>query len=98
MSDYDTDILAWSERQSALLRRHFHPHVHCLISGGGVSGDGSTWHPARRTFLLPIKALAKLVRGKLRALLQRKRPDLVIPDAVWRQDWILHVTAWGNGE
>src|SRR3954469_4530210 len=76
----------------------FHPHVHCLVSGGGVSGDGSTWHPARRTFLLPIKALAKLVRGKLRALLQRKRPDLVIPDAVWRQDWILHVTAWGNGE
>src|SRR3954470_17809325 len=46
----------------------FHPHVHCLVSGGGVSGDGSTWHPARRTFLLPIKALAKLVRGKLRAL------------------------------
>jgi hypothetical protein len=76
----------------------FHPHVHCLVSGGGISGDGSTWHPARRTFLLPIKALAKLVRGKLRALLQRKRPDLVIPDAVWRQDWILHVTAWGNGE
>ena len=38
------------------------------------------------------------MRGKFRALLRRKRPDLVIPDAVWRIPWILHVTAWGNGE
>ena len=38
------------------------------------------------------------MRGKFRALLRRKCPDLVIPDAVWRVPWILHVTAWGNGE
>ena len=76
----------------------FHPHVHCLVSGGGISEDGTTWHPARRTFLLPVKALARLVRGKFRALLRRKHPDLVIPDAVWRKPWILHVTAWGRGE
>lgn len=75
-----------------------HPHVHCLVSGGGISEDASNWHPARRKFLLPIKALAKLVRGKFRALLQRKCPDLAIPDAVWRKPWILHVTAWGSGE
>jgi hypothetical protein len=75
-----------------------HPHVHCLVSGGGISEDASTWHPARRNFLVPIKALARLVRGKFRALLQRKCPDLGIPDAVWRTPWILHVTAWGTGE
>ncbi len=75
-----------------------HPHVHCLVSGGGISEDATTWHPARRKFLMPIKALAKLVRGKFRALLQRKCPDLVIPEAVWQRPWILHVTAWGNGE
>ncbi len=75
-----------------------HPHVHCLASGGGISEDATTWHPARRKFLVPIKALAKLVRGKFRALLLRKCPDLVIPDAVWRIPWILHVTAWGTGE
>ncbi len=77
---------------------NFHPHVHCLVSGGGISGDANTWHSARRKFLLPIKALAKLVRGKFRALLHRKRPDLVIAEAIWRVPWILHVTAWGNGE
>src|SRR5450432_388999 len=77
---------------------NLHPHVHCLVSGGGISEDASTWHPARRKFLLPIKALAKLVRDKFRALLQRKLPKLAIPDAVWRNDWILQVTARGNGE
>jgi Putative transposase len=77
---------------------NLHPHVHCLVSGGGISEDASTWHPARRKFLLPIEALARLVRGKFRALLHRKRPDLVIPDAACRTRWILHVTAWGTGE
>ncbi|HEY0422995.1 MAG TPA: IS91 family transposase [Rhodopila sp.] len=76
----------------------FHPHVHCLVSGGGISEDGNTWHPARRNFLVPIKALAKLVRGKFRALLRQKCLDLVMPEAVWDRPWILHVTAWGNGE
>src|ERR1017187_851326 len=75
-----------------------HPHVHCLVSGGGISEDASTWHPARRNFLVPIKALAKLVRGKFRAMLRQTCPDLIIPDVVWRKRWILHVTAWGNGE
>jgi putative transposase/transposase-like zinc-binding protein len=77
---------------------NLHPHVHCLVSGGGISKDASTWHPARQNFLLPIKALAKLVRGKFHTLLQRKCPDLVVPDVVWQVPWILHVTAWGNGE
>src|SRR3954462_2690860 len=77
---------------------HFHPHVHCLVSGGGISEDGDTWHPARRTFLLPIKALAKLVRGQFRALLRQKCPDLVVPDAGWQKPGILHVRARGNGE
>ena len=77
---------------------NLHPHVHCLVSGGGISGDATTWHPARRNFLLPNKALAKLVRGKFCALLRSKRPDLVLPDAAWRKNWILHVSTRGNGE
>jgi len=38
------------------------------------------------------------VRGKFRALLLRKHPDLIIPDAVWRTRWVPHVTAWRAGE
>src|SRR6202023_3302292 len=36
----------------------FHPHVHCLVTGGGLSDDGTTWHPAGKTFLFPKSALA----------------------------------------
>jgi hypothetical protein len=76
----------------------YHPHVHCLVTGGGVSGDGRSWCPARRGFLVPPKALAKLVRGKLKALLSQRRPDLALPPSVWRKPWIVHITSWGAGE
>ncbi len=77
----------------------YHPHVHCLVTGGGVSDDGRSWHPARSSaFLLPAKPLAKLVRGKLRALLADRRPDLAVPDDVWRTPWVVHCTPWGAGE
>ena len=46
---------------------NYHPHVHCLVTVGGVSADRRFWCPARRGFLVPSKALAKLVRGKIKA-------------------------------
>src|SRR5664279_3556776 len=76
----------------------FHPHVHCLVTGGGVSDDGRLWHPARDTFLLPVKALAKLVRGKLRAAFATRRPDLRLPETAWPKPWVVYCTAWGKGE
>ena len=75
----------------------YHPHVHCLVTGGGVSGDGRDWYPARKGFLVPHKALAKLVRGKLKALLAKKRPDLIAPAAVWKKPWVVNITPWGEG-
>ena len=57
----------------------YHPHVHCLVTGGGISDDGRDWHPARKAFLVPHIALAKLLRGKLKAMLANKRPDLIAP-------------------
>jgi hypothetical protein len=75
----------------------YHPHVHCLVTGGGVSADGTSWCPARRNYLVPTKALAELVRGKLKAALAKRRPDLVVPEAAWRKPWVVHCTAWGNG-
>ena len=75
----------------------YHPHVHCLVTGGGVSADGQSWCPARADYLVPTKALAELVRGKLRAALAKRRPDLVLPEAAWRKPWVAHCTAWGDG-
>jgi hypothetical protein len=75
----------------------YHPHVHCLVTGG-VSADGRSWCPARRGFLVPSKALAQLVRGKLKALLGQRRPDLVLSASIWRKPWIVHITSWSAGE
>jgi hypothetical protein len=76
----------------------YHPHVHCLVTGGGVSDDGRHWHSARNGFLVPVRALAKLVRGKLKAALAKRRPDQVVPKAAWEKPWVVHCTAWGEGE
>jgi hypothetical protein len=42
-----------------------HPHIHCLITGGGLSADGR-WRTVRKTCLLPRKVLMIIFRGKLR--------------------------------
>ena len=75
----------------------YHPHVHCLVTGGGVSANGQSWCPARPDYLVPTKALAELVRGKLKAALAKRRPDLALPEAAWRKPWVVHCTAWGDG-
>jgi len=41
-----------------------HPHIHCVVPGGGLSPDGSSWIPCKRGFLISVKVLAKLFKGK----------------------------------
>jgi hypothetical protein len=72
--------------------------IHCLVTGGGVSDDGNRWHPARKGFLVPVQALANLVRGKLRAALKKRRPDLILPKATWAKLWAVDCTPWGEGD
>jgi hypothetical protein len=57
-----------------------HYHVHCVVSGGGLSIDGRSWVPLprgtkkrRRPFLFPVTALSRVFRGKFIAALQRAR-------------------------
>ena len=38
---------------------HFHPHLHCVVPGGGLSPDHKRWIAARRQFLLPVKVLSR---------------------------------------
>jgi hypothetical protein len=47
-----------------------HPHVHCVVPGGGLSPDGSRWSPCRPGFFLPVRVLGRLFRGKFLALLK----------------------------
>ena len=75
----------------------YHPHTHSLVTGGGITDDGS-WNPANEGFLFPLKALSMLVRGKFLTTLKRLRPDINIPESAWQQNWVSHCTVWGKGE
>ena len=76
----------------------YHPHVHYLVPAGGLGNDGQTWLPARKNFLLPVKALSKLFRAKFRDALKKHPCFGEVPTAVWCKDWVVHSQAVGNGE
>jgi len=42
---------------------HHHPHVHCVVPGGGLSPDGDRWVPSRARFLLSVRVLRDHFRG-----------------------------------
>jgi hypothetical protein len=50
----------------------FHPHVHCVVPGGGVLHDGS-WKPAKKGFFIPVRVMSALFRGKFLAALKQMR-------------------------
>lgn len=54
----------------------FHPHLHGIVTPGGLAPDDSAWLPSRPTFLVPVKALAKRFRRLFRAGLRRLGLDL----------------------
>ena len=41
---------------------HHHPHVHCVVPGGGPSPDGTRWIGCRPGFFLPVRVLSRLFR------------------------------------
>jgi len=42
----------------------FHPHLHCIVTGGGLTPDGDAWLPCRRRYIFPVKVMGSLFRGK----------------------------------
>jgi len=50
---------------------HLHPHVHCVVPGGGISPDGSRWISSRKKFFLPCKVLSRQFRKTFLAYLQK---------------------------
>ena len=79
----------------------FHPHVHCVVPGGGLSADGLRWvNPNVAGYFLPEAALAMRLRTRLKQALQQDHPLLFvqIPRKVWSIDWVADVQAVGRGE
>ena len=77
----------------------YHPHVHMLVTAGGLRGADQTWvTPRHAAFLVPGRALSRLFRGKVRAGLRTAGLLEQVPPALWRQEWVVHVQRAGTGE
>lgn len=50
---------------------NWHPHLHLVVTGGGLSLDGDRWLAARNNFLVPVKALSQVIRGKFLEALEK---------------------------
>ena len=77
----------------------YHPHVHYLVTGGGVAPDGS-WREPHRKFLVPVTALSPVFRARFRDALRKRLQEVfaAIPKKVWQRDWVVHSEPVGNGE
>ena len=77
----------------------FHPHVHMLVTGGGVSSDGEYWEPARGEFLVPVYLLSRKIAAKFRDALKKENPELfaTISAAAWRREWVSFCKHYGHG-
>ena len=79
----------------------YHPHVHCVVPGGGLSPDRRRWvSPKREGYFLPQAVLALRFRTRLRQALQQHHPQLYvqIPRAAWALAWVADVQPVGTGE
>jgi hypothetical protein len=53
----------------------FHPHVHAIVSAGGLALDRSHWTASSRKYLFPVEVMGALLRGKMMAWLRRLHAD-----------------------
>jgi hypothetical protein len=76
----------------------YHPHVHYLVPGGGLSPNGQSWRTAKQKFLVHVKPLSKLFRAKFRAELKKTELFDLVPAESWTKAWVVHSKAVGDGE
>jgi hypothetical protein len=76
----------------------YHPHVHMLVTAGGLSSDGNWVEPKNPKFLVPVRALSVIFRAKMCAALKKVRLLDGVDGKVWNTLWVVHCQHAGSGE
>jgi hypothetical protein len=77
----------------------YHPHVHLVVTAGGLTTDGAAWiQPAHTRFLMPGYVLSELFRGTMRAALVRAGLADRTDPTVWKRRWTVHLAPIGRGD
>ena len=74
----------------------YHPHVHFIVPGGGLSKDGDEWKASGASFFVHANPLSKIYRAKFIELLEAE--GLTVPPCVWDPDWVVDARHVGNGK
>jgi hypothetical protein len=77
----------------------FHPHIHYLVPGGGLSPDQRQWLSKGRKFFLAKGPLADHFRTLFKRALAKAAPHVLnlVPSIVWKQRWVVKVISVGSG-
>jgi len=78
----------------------YHPHIHFLVPGGGLTPDGLRWKRVKdRRYFLHEGVLAARFKNRLRQWLEENHQDLLkaVPPLAWRVDWVADVQPAGSG-
>ena len=84
-----------------------HPHIHCIVTGGGLSRDATRWLSFPKRFFIPVKVLSRLFRGKVLFYLKKswEKRELKFPgtvakiqdqfavllDDLYQMEWVVYV-------
>lgn len=78
----------------------FHPHVHCVVTGGGLKRDGTRWVAAKRKFLFPVQVMSRLFRGLFLDALRREHrkgeihldgiDEKELFDDLYAKEWVVY--------
>jgi hypothetical protein len=75
----------------------YHPHVHFVVPGGGVSADRSAWRQTPENFLFPHAAAIAIYKAKLADELRRRGLYEAVPAAAWQQKFVVDMQPVGDG-
>lgn len=61
-----------------------HPHIHCVVTGGGLSPGGDHWVSCRKGFFIPVRVMSALFSGKFLDYLKRsyESEELAFPGII----------------
>ena len=75
----------------------YHPHIHSIVPGGGLSRDRTTWGPSRAHFFVPGKALSPMYRALFKEEIRQAGLLEHLDPQVWTIPWNVHSQANHHG-
>jgi hypothetical protein len=75
----------------------YHPHIHYIVPGGGLSTGRDAWLPSRANFFVPVKALSPIYRAMWKEEMTKAGLLESIDSQVWTIPWNVHSQATSHG-